>query len=82
MLGHALSLSQQAFAQALDPAAAIAARRDSGCAASEPLNAMLVESRVALDGYATWRLRANERVALAEEGLVFQARELCEGGGV
>lgn len=73
MLGHSLPLSEQAFAQALDPATAIEARRDIGCAASEPLITMLSECRSALDGYAIWCQQASERIALTEKMLLLQA---------
>ncbi len=73
ILGHSLPLSEQAFAQALDSATAIEARRDSGCAASEPLITMLSECRSALDGYATWCQQASERIALAEKMLLLHA---------
>lgn len=77
MLGHSLTLSEQAFAEALNPATAIAARRDAGCAAPEPVNAMLAECRAALDRYADWRQQARECMISAEERLLRQAKKLC-----
>lgn len=79
MLGRSLSLSEHAFAQALNPATAIAARRDIGCAAPEPVSAMLSECSATLDGYAAWCQQVGERIALAEESLVRHAEKLCGG---
>lgn len=79
MLGHSLTLSEQAFIDALNPATAIAARRDAGCAAPEPVNAMLAECRAALERYADWRQQAREHIIAAEEGLLCQAKKLCGG---
>jgi argininosuccinate lyase len=77
MLGRPLHLPEQAFAQALDPAAAVAARKDAGGAAPEPLTAMLAECRSTLDTYATWYHQAATSVTVAEEKLLLRARELC-----
>ncbi|HLI09398.1 MAG TPA: argininosuccinate lyase [Ktedonobacteraceae bacterium] len=79
VLGHSLPFSEQTFGTALDPATAIAARRDIGCAAPEPLRAMLSECRTTLDWYATWCQQAMERIALAEERLLRQAEKLSRG---
>jgi len=79
MLNRPLHLSEAAFAQALDPAAAVAARKGTGGAAPEPLSAMLTECRVALDTHATWREKAVARAAAAEEKLLRRAQELCGG---
>lgn len=77
MLGRPLHLPEQAFARALDPAAAVAARKDAGGAAPEPLTAMLAECRSTLDTYATWCHQAATSVTVAEEKLLLRARELC-----
>ncbi len=77
MLSRPLHLPEQAFARALDPAAAVAARKDAGGAAPEPFAAMLSECRSALDTYATWCQRAATSVTVAEEKLLRRARELC-----
>jgi hypothetical protein len=79
ILNRSLHLSESAFAQALDPAAAVAARKGTGGAAPEPLSAMLTECRVALDTHATWREKAAARNAAAEEKLLRRAQELCGG---
>ena len=79
MLNRPLHLSESAFAQALDPAAAVAARKGTGGAAPESLSAMLTECRVALDTHATWRKKAAARAGTAEEKLLRRAQELCGG---
>ena len=79
LFGRPLHLSEQAFARALDPAEAIAARRDVGCAAPEPLAAMLSDCRSVLDTYAAWRQQAADRIVTAEEQLLLHARQLCGG---
>jgi len=79
MLNRPLHPSENAFAQALDPAAAVAARQGIGGAAPEPLSAMLSECRAALDTYATWREKAVARTVAAEEKLLHRAQELCGG---
>ncbi len=79
MLGHSLTLSEQAFIGALNPATAIAARRDVGCAAPEPLNAMLTECRAAIEQYVDWCQQARQRVVAAEERLLRLAEKLCGG---
>jgi argininosuccinate lyase len=81
MLGHSLTLSEQAFTDALNPATAIAARRDVGCAAPESVNAMLAECRAAIEQYADWCQQARQRVAAAEERLLRLAEKLCGGEG-
>ena len=72
-------LDPAAFAQALDPAAAVAARQGIGGAAPEPLSAMLSECRAALDTYATWCEKAVARTVAAEEKLLHRVQELCGG---
>src|SRR6266567_5901875 len=51
MLNRPLHRSENAFVQALDPGAAVAARQGIGGAAPEPLSAMLTECRATLDNY-------------------------------
>jgi argininosuccinate lyase len=76
ILNQPLSLSEDAFAGALDPAAAVAARRGPGGAAPEPLAAMLAECRSALAAHATWREEAAAHVVAAEAALLRRAQEL------
>lgn len=77
MLGRPLALSEQAFAQARNPLEAVAARRDIGCAAPEPLTAMLTECGSLLDAYTAWCAQRRECNALAEEQLLNYAQALC-----
>lgn len=79
LLKRPLHLSEAAFAQALDPAAAVAARQGIGGAAPEPLSAMLGECRATLDIYSSWHKKAVARTTAAEEALVRLARQLCGG---
>lgn len=79
VLGRPLHLSEQVFARALDPVEAIAARQEAGCAAPEPLAAMLSDCNSALHEYAAWLQRAAARVATAEEELLRRARQLSGG---
>jgi argininosuccinate lyase len=79
ILNRPLQLSEAAFVQALDPAAAVAARQGIGGAAPEPLAAMLTECRAMLDTCTSWHKKAAARTSAAEEALVRCARELCGG---
>ena len=74
-----IHLSEAAFVQALDPAAAVAARQGIGGAAPEPLSAMLAECRAMLDTCTSWHKKTAAGVASAVEALVRRAQEL--GGG-
>jgi len=80
ILNRPLHLSEAAFTQALDPAAAVAARKGIGGAAPEPLSTMLTECRATLDTYTSWYKKAAARTSAAEEALVRRAGQL--GGGV
>lgn len=79
MLGHALSLSSEAFTRACDPSSAIAARQDIGGAASTSIAAMLASCRDALENYTQWSQHERERIAAAEEKLLLTARKLARG---
>src|SRR5215469_3274253 len=74
-----LRLSEAAFLQALDPVAAVAARRGIGGAAPERVSAMLAQCRATLDSYALWHKDAAASATAAEEALVRRARQLCGG---
>jgi argininosuccinate lyase len=79
LLKRPLHLSEAAFAQALDPAAAVAARQGIGGAAPQPLSAMFSECRAMLDTYSSWQKKAAARTTAAEEALVRLARQLSGG---
>lgn len=79
ILNRPLHLAEAAFAQAIDPAAAVAARQGIGGAAAEPLSAMLTECRAALNTCTSWHFEAAARTTAAEEALVRLARQLCGG---
>jgi len=78
VLGQPLHLSAGALAQALDPSAGVAARRQAGGAAPEPLQAMLAECRDALARHRAWSEEAAARVAAAETALLSRVRELIK----
>jgi argininosuccinate lyase len=77
MLNRPLHLSESAFAQALDPAAAVAARQGIGGGAPEPLSAMLSECRASLAAHTIWCEQASACTVAAEEKLLHRAQELC-----
>jgi argininosuccinate lyase len=76
VIGRPLHLSEAALAQALDPAAAVAARRQAGGAAPEPLQAMLAECRTILARHKTWHETTNASISAAEAALLSRAHEL------
>lgn len=76
MIHRPLHLSEETFAQALNPATAVAARRGMGGAAPEPLAAMFTECRAALGAHATWREEAAARIVSAEEAVLRRAQQL------
>ncbi|MFN8456188.1 MAG: argininosuccinate lyase [Anaerolineae bacterium] len=75
ILGRPLHLSETALAQALDPAAGVAARRQTGGAAPEPLAAMLAECRELLAAHRAWCETAIARVNTAEASLLSQVQD-------
>jgi len=79
ILNRPLRLSEATFMQALDPAAAVAARQGIGGAAPEPLSTMLTECRAMLDTYTSWHKKAAARTTAAEEALVRRAWQLSGG---
>jgi argininosuccinate lyase len=79
ILNRPLHLSEATFTQALDPAAAVAARQGIGGAAPEPLSTMLTECRAMLDTYTSWHKKAAARTTAAEEALVRRAWQLSGG---
>jgi argininosuccinate lyase len=79
ILNRPLHLSETAFAQANDPATAIAARQGIGGAAPEPLSDMLTECRSMLDSYTSWYNSATAKTTAAEEALLQTVQRLCGG---
>lgn len=79
VLGHPCHLSSQALANALDPAAAIAARQGSGGVAPEPLAAMLTACRTALQARDSWHKEQTQAISAAEQALLQLAQERCGG---
>jgi len=79
ILNRPLHLSETAFAQANDPATAIAARQGIGGAAPEPLSDMLSECRSSLVSYTSWYKIATAKTTAAEEALLRTVQQLCGG---
>jgi argininosuccinate lyase len=73
ILNRPLRLPEAVFAQALDPASAVAARQGIGGAAAEPLAAMLAECSAGLDVCTTWQKKASASAEGAEEALIRSA---------
>jgi argininosuccinate lyase len=79
ILNRPLHLSETAFAQAINPETAIAARQGIGGAAPEPLSDMLSECRSTLDSYTSWHNIATSKTTAAEEALLRTVQQLCGG---
>ena len=79
ILNRPLHLSETVFAQANDPATAIAARQGIGGAAPEPLSNMLTECRSTLDSYTSWYNIATTKTNAAEAVLLRTVQQLCGG---
>ncbi|GAC1393886.1 MAG: argininosuccinate lyase [Ktedonobacteraceae bacterium] len=74
---HMRPLSEEAFAQALNPATAVAARQGVGGAAAAPLATMFTECRAALDAHNAWHEKAMAHRMAAEETLLHYAQDLA-----
>ncbi len=79
IVNRPLHLAEAAFVQAIDPAAAVAARQGIGGSAAEPLSSMLTECRATLNACTSWHNEAVARTASAEEALIRSARQLSGG---
>lgn len=78
VLGRGLALDAATLAVALDPRAAIAARRGPGGAAEAPMRAMMVAHRAQLAAWASWFDAGEARHADARRALVALARRVAE----
>lgn len=78
VIGRPLGLPPEVLAGALDPRAIVATRTGLGGAASEPVNAMIVECRQKLAELRTWYEQAERRLAGAEESLIDLACEYAQ----
>ena len=77
--GQALTIGDAAIAAALDPAACLAARPQTGAATPDEIAAMIEEARGAADGATAWSSAATKRTALARDRLFSRAREIAAG---
>ncbi|WP_217914424.1 lyase family protein [Miltoncostaea marina] len=75
--GRAVTISAEALAGALDPAACVAARLQTGSAAPGEVAAMIAECRAAVAEARGLSAAARERAAGAARGLRERARELA-----
>jgi argininosuccinate lyase len=77
VVGKPVSVGADALAAALDPRAAVAARRGIGGAAPEAVDAMLVDCRTQLASARRWQDEARQRLAAAHTARIARARELA-----
>ncbi|HVU76892.1 MAG TPA: lyase family protein [Gaiellaceae bacterium] len=76
-VGEPVTIDEATLADALDPAACAAARKQSGSSSAEAIAAMLDELDAALAEHASWSAAARDREAAAEQALLERARELA-----
>ncbi len=79
VLGQGLNVDTAALNAALDPRAAVAARRGPGGAGQEPMNAMFASQRRQIAAATTWVEAADAHAAQARERLLGAARQLAGG---
>ena len=77
VLGHGLNIDAAALARALDPRAAVAARRGAGGAATEPMSAMIASQRQQIGAAAAWAEAADAHAAAARSHLLAAARQVA-----
>ena len=75
-VGRAVAISAEALADALDPAACVAARHQIGSAAPAEVAAMIDDCRGQMAGARALSAAARERATAAEDALRVRAREL------
>ena len=76
-IGAPVELDEATLSAALDPAACVAARRQTGSSSEAAMDAMLGTIDAELAARARWSGAAREREASAEAALVERARELA-----
>ena len=75
-VGRPVAISAEALADALDPAACVAARLQTGSAAPAEVASMIAECRRRIDDARAVSAAARERATAAEDALRARAREL------
>lgn len=75
LLGKRIKLEHDDLRQALDPAAAIAARNETGCAAGDSMVEMLEQCRQILHHSRQWHSKQIQRLAAAEQELERAVRQ-------
>jgi argininosuccinate lyase len=76
-IGRPVALDAATLADALDPAACAAARKQAGSSSAEAMAAMLDGIAASLAEHERWSTEAREREAAAERALLERARELA-----
>ncbi len=76
-VGRPVTMSAEALAGALDPAACVAARLQTGSAAPAEVAAMIAECRAAIAAARAVSAAARERATAAEDALRTRARDLA-----
>jgi argininosuccinate lyase len=77
VLGHAVELTPDALARALDPTESVRARTGPGGAAPPALDAVLADQREGLAELQAWTAERQERERASEESLLQQCLERC-----
>ena len=75
-IGRSVELDEATLREALDPAACVAARRQTGSSSEPAMAEMLDGIDTTLAAHASWSETAREREAAAETALLARAREL------
>ncbi len=78
-LQRRIELSEAFLRDALHPPAAIAARRQAGGAAPEPMAAMLTECDRGLREVVAWEAECRQRLSAADSALLERARAVANG---
>ena len=76
-IGEPVAIDAATLADALDPAACAAARRQAGSSSAEAMAAMLDGLAASVAEHERWSAAARAREEQAEEGLLARARELA-----
>jgi argininosuccinate lyase len=78
--GDRVALDAAGLAEALDPAAAVASRRQRGSAAPGEVEPMIDDCRAQIAAARRWGVRTADRARDAEHDLLALAREIAAGG--
>ncbi|MEA2282430.1 MAG: argininosuccinate lyase [Solirubrobacteraceae bacterium] len=76
-IGRPVEIDEATLRAALDPAACVAARQQTGSSSAAAMDAMLAGLDQLLDEHESWSTGARERESAAETALLARARELA-----